>query len=76
MKNAGEFIVDALVSGLLVIVPVYLAIVLLLKEMQSVAGPHPAAGGVACRRFPPKPCRPWSSWWSSASSWVPRFGRR
>jgi uncharacterized membrane protein len=38
MKKAGQVIMTALVSGVLVIVPVYLAILLLLKGMQSVAG--------------------------------------
>src|SRR5688500_6134527 len=38
MKYAREFITSALVGGLFVIVPVYLAVLLLLKGMQSVAG--------------------------------------
>ena len=38
MKKSGEVIVSALGRGLLVVVPVYLAILLLLKGMQSVAG--------------------------------------
>src|SRR5262245_59901403 len=38
MKKPGTVIVSALISGVLVIVPVYLAILLLLKGMPSVAG--------------------------------------
>ena len=38
MKHAQEFFVNTLVGGLLVVVPVYLAVLLLLKAMQSVAG--------------------------------------
>ena len=38
MKHAGEFFVRTLVGGLLVVVPIYLAVLLLLKAMQSVAG--------------------------------------
>ena len=36
MKKFGEFVVSAFVAGLLVVVPLYLAILLLLKAMQSV----------------------------------------
>ena len=38
MKQLREFIVNALVGGLLVVVPIYLAVLLLLKGMQSVVG--------------------------------------
>jgi len=38
MKKAAQFAVNTLVSGLLVIIPIYLAVLLLLKAMQSVAG--------------------------------------
>ena len=38
MKKAAKFAANTLVSGLLVIVPIYLAVLLLLKAMQSVAG--------------------------------------
>jgi uncharacterized membrane protein len=38
MKQAREFMVNALVGGLLVIVPVYVAVLLLIKAMQSVWG--------------------------------------
>jgi len=38
MKKTVGFALNALVSGLLVIVPIYLAVLLLLKAMQSVAG--------------------------------------
>ena len=38
MKKFGEFVVSAFLGGLLVIVPIYLAVLLLLKAMQSVAG--------------------------------------
>jgi hypothetical protein len=37
MKYAREFVVNAVVGGLLVLLPIYLA-VLLLKGMQSVVG--------------------------------------
>jgi uncharacterized membrane protein len=37
MKAAREFVVSTLIGGLFIVVPVYLAIVLLLKGMQSVA---------------------------------------
>ena len=38
MKAAREFVITALVGGLFVVVPVYLAALLMLKGMQSVAG--------------------------------------
>lgn len=38
MKQVGRFVVNALVSGLLIVAPVYLAVLLLLKGMQSVVG--------------------------------------
>ena len=38
MKHAWEFFKNTLVGGLLVVVPLYLAVLLLLKAMQSVAG--------------------------------------
>jgi len=38
MKFAREFLVSTVVGGLFVVVPVYLAILLLLKGMKSVAG--------------------------------------
>src|SRR4051812_46028607 len=38
MKHAVAFITRALVSGLLVVVPIYLALLLLLKALGSVAG--------------------------------------
>lgn len=38
MKQFREFVVNALVGGLLVVVPIYLAVLLLLKAMQSLAG--------------------------------------
>jgi len=38
MKQAREFVVNALVSGLLIVVPIYLAVLLLLKAMQLVVG--------------------------------------
>ncbi len=38
MKFAREFIVNALVGGVLVVLPIYLAVLLLLKGMQAAAG--------------------------------------
>jgi uncharacterized membrane protein len=38
MKQFIEFVAKAFVTGLLILVPVYLAVLLLLKAMQSVAG--------------------------------------
>jgi len=38
MQHAKEFFVNTLVGGLLVVVPIYLAVLLLLKAMKSVAG--------------------------------------
>jgi uncharacterized membrane protein len=38
MKQVREFVVSALVGGLLVVLPAYLAVLLLLKAMQSVVG--------------------------------------
>ncbi|MBI3796716.1 MAG: DUF502 domain-containing protein [Deltaproteobacteria bacterium] len=38
MKPIWEFVKNTLVGGLLVVVPIYLAVLLLLKAMQSVAG--------------------------------------
>ena len=37
MKKLSEFVVSAFVAGLLVVVPIYLAVLLLLKAMQSAA---------------------------------------
>ena len=37
MKYAREFVTSTLVGGLLIVVPVYLAVLLLLKGMKSVA---------------------------------------
>lgn len=37
MKVAREFVINAVVGGMFVVVPVYLAVLLLLKGMQSVA---------------------------------------
>jgi uncharacterized membrane protein len=36
MKKFGEFVVSAFVGGLLIVVPIYLAVLLLLKAMHSV----------------------------------------
>jgi Uncharacterized conserved protein len=38
MKKLGEFVVSAFVGGLLIVVPIYLAVLLLLKAMQSLVG--------------------------------------
>lgn len=38
MRRLGDFIMGALVSGLLIVIPLYLAVLLLFKAMQSVAG--------------------------------------
>jgi len=38
MRSVKEYILSALVGGVLVVVPVYLALLLLLKAMQSLAG--------------------------------------
>jgi uncharacterized membrane protein len=38
MKRFSEYVVSALVGGLLVVVPIYLAALLLLKAAQSVVG--------------------------------------
>ena len=38
MRQTREFIVNTLVRGLLIIVPVYFALLLLLKAMKSVWG--------------------------------------
>ena len=38
MKQFIEFVAKAFVTGLLILVPVYLAVLLLLKAMRSVAG--------------------------------------
>src|SRR5262249_37147452 len=38
MKHVTEFVVRSLVSGLVVVVPIYLSVLLLLKVMQAVAG--------------------------------------
>jgi uncharacterized membrane protein len=45
MKFAREFLANALVGGLLIVVPIYLAVLVLLKGMQSVAAlVRPLAG--------------------------------
>jgi uncharacterized membrane protein len=38
MKRLGGFVMSSFVSGLLIVIPLYLAILLLLKAMQSVVG--------------------------------------
>ena len=38
MKFAREFLVNTLVGGLLIVLPIYLAVLVLLKGLQSVAG--------------------------------------
>jgi uncharacterized membrane protein len=38
VKNLSEFILKALVAGLLIVAPIYLAVLLLLKAMKSLAG--------------------------------------
>jgi len=38
MKNALSFVAKSMLGGLLIVVPIYLAILLLLKAMKSVAG--------------------------------------
>jgi hypothetical protein len=38
MKYAREFVMNALVGGALVVLPLYLAVLLLLKGMQAVVG--------------------------------------
>jgi uncharacterized membrane protein len=38
MKHAREFVVNALVGGVLVVLPIYIAVLLLFKAMQSVVG--------------------------------------
>ena len=38
MKKFGEFVLSALIGGLLVVIPIYIAVLLLLKAMQSAAG--------------------------------------
>ena len=38
MKKFGAFVVSAFVGGLLIVVPIYLAVLLLLKAMHSVVG--------------------------------------
>lgn len=38
MKQARPFVVNALISGLITVVPIYLAVLLLLKAMASVVG--------------------------------------
>ena len=37
MKFAREFIINAMVGGVLVVLPIYLAVLVLLKGMQTVA---------------------------------------
>jgi hypothetical protein len=37
MKFAREFLANALVGGLLIVLPIYLAVLVLLRGMQSVA---------------------------------------
>src|SRR4026207_250104 len=47
MKYAREFITSTVVGGLFIVVPVYLAVLLLLKGMKSVGGlVRPIAAGV------------------------------
>jgi len=38
MKQVREFVVSSFVSGLVIVVPLYLSVLLILKAMQAVAG--------------------------------------
>src|SRR5881394_3088572 len=38
MKRFSQFVVGSLMSGLLIVVPIYLSVLLLLRAMQGVAG--------------------------------------
>src|SRR5262245_52111101 len=38
MKHVREFLMSSFVTGLLIVVPIYLSVLLILKAMQSVAG--------------------------------------
>src|SRR5262245_1238781 len=38
MKRIGEFLASSFVSGLIIVAPIYLSILLLLKAMQAVGG--------------------------------------
>ena len=58
MKQALVFITRAFFSGLLIVVPIYLAILLLLKGMKSVVGLVPLA---RCCRIGSRP-RPQCRW--------------
>ena len=49
MKFAREFVTSTVVGGVFIVVPVYLAIVLLLKGMQSAAKPGAAVRRAAAR---------------------------
>ena len=38
MKKLGEFVLGRLITGVLVVAPIYLAVLLLLKGMKSLTG--------------------------------------
>ncbi len=48
MKKAFAFVAKPVLGGLLVVIPIYLAILVLLKGMKTVGGP-----GAAIRPAPP-----------------------
>ena len=52
MKQFIAFVAKAFVTGLLILVPVYLAVLLLLKAMQSLVGFVTAIRHVAPRMVP------------------------
>ena len=52
MKSTWEFVVKTMVGGLLIVVPIYLAVLLLLKAMKSVAGLVQPLAGLLPPSFP------------------------
>jgi hypothetical protein len=52
MKQFREFVVNTLVGGLLVVAPIYIAVLLLLKAMKSFSGSGAAIRHIAPRMVP------------------------
>jgi uncharacterized membrane protein len=55
LKKFREFVVQPLVAGVLLLAPVYLAILLLLKAMKSLAGMVRPLAGLLPKSFPAEP---------------------
>ena len=76
MKHARELVTSTVIGGVFIVVPVYLAVLLLLKGMKSAAswyGRSPCCSPTGCR---PSSSSRWWWCWSPVSSSVQRSALR